>query len=101
MAAVLMKSTRPYHFLLPALAVALACACALFAVGLGQTWREHRAFAEREALAKAELARLQQENAEKQAYLTALLNDPAMMERAARERLGYSREGELIFKFAE
>ncbi|GHB98177.1 hypothetical protein GCM10007047_12730 [Cerasicoccus arenae] len=83
------------------MAVALACACAVFGVVLTQSWREYNAFNERRVSADAHLQALQQQNAEQQTYLTELLNNPDMIERATRERLGYSREGELIFKFRE
>ncbi|MEO0794249.1 MAG: septum formation initiator family protein [Verrucomicrobiota bacterium] len=96
-----MKSAKVYQYLLPALAIALACVCAVFAVVFMQTWRENKAFAEREAAAKAELARLVEQNDLQQAHLTQLLNDPELVERVARDRLGYSREGEVIFKFPE
>ncbi|WP_269542515.1 FtsB family cell division protein [Cerasicoccus fimbriatus] len=90
---------RKYQLILPALAVALAGACAVFGVVLMQSWREHQAFQERNEAAHARLIELKENNAAQQAYLTELQSNPDMVERAARERLGYSREGELIFKF--
>jgi len=96
-----MKSARSYRIILPLLAAALAAVLAVPGVALMQAWREHQAFAERQQAAEEELRQVQRGNGQRQAYLAALLNDPAMMERAARERLGYSREDELIFKFGE
>lgn len=94
-----MQPARFYHFLLPALATLLACACALFGVAVTQSWRERDAFAARETAARAQLAELQASNARQQAELNDLLDNPVALERAVRERLGYSRKGELVFKF--
>lgn len=94
-----MNEMRKYQIILPALAFALAGACAVFGVILMQSWREYNAFNDRNAQAQAKLIELKERNAEQLAYLSELQTNPDMVERAVRERLGYSREGELIFKF--
>jgi cell division protein FtsB len=38
---------------------------------------------------------------QKEAYLTRLIEDPEFLQRVARERLGYSRPDELLFRFSE
>jgi len=83
------------------MAAALLCACVVFGVILMQSWREYRAFDERRADAQERLETLNASNAAEEQYLTELLRNPEMLERAARERLEYSREGELIFKFEQ
>ncbi|WP_309382085.1 FtsB family cell division protein [Cerasicoccus frondis] len=94
-----MNEMRKYQIILPTFAVALACACAVFGVVLMQSWREHQAFNQRYEQAQSRLIALKETNAAQQAYLAELQTNPALVERAVRERLGYSRDNELIFKF--
>lgn len=74
-------------------------------VGLGlvwsQTWREYKAFAQRHAEAENRLAEVREHREEKEAYLRAFLNDPEFVERVVRERLGYVRPDETVFRFGE
>jgi cell division protein FtsB len=48
---------------------------------------------------RAEVGSLQRENAALLAEVRALRSDPYVIERIARERLGYARRGEIIFQF--
>lgn len=72
-------------------------------VGLGlvwsQTWREYETFGERHAEVEKRLAELREHREEKEAYLRAFLNDPGFVERVVRERLGYVRPDETVFRF--
>jgi cell division protein FtsB len=72
-------------------------------VGLGlvwsQTWREYETFGERHAEVEQRLAELREHREEKEAYLRAFLNDPEFVERVVRERLGYVRPDETVFRF--
>lgn len=96
-----MNDLRKFHILLPALAAALACACAIFGVMLMQSWREYSAFEDRRDDAQTRLAELNAHNTAQEKYLTELLDSPALIERAARENLNFSRDKELIFKFED
>lgn len=64
-----------------------------------QTYREYASFKVREAAYQNRLEALEMEVDAYDAYLNRLLNDPEFLEHVAREKLGYSREGELIFRF--
>mgnify|MGYP001972835814 CR=1 FL=1 len=64
-----------------------------------QTYREYQAFKEREDDYERRLAVMEEEAVYYEAYLTRLLTDQEFMEHVARERLGYSKPGELIFRF--
>ena len=66
-----------------------------------QTYREYKNFRTREIMIEAKLTQARKEFEQKEAYLTRLLEDPEFMERVVRERLGYSRPDELLFRFAE
>lgn len=94
-----MNDTRKFQILLLALAAALVSACVVFGVVIMQSWREYDAFEARQVQAEQELEALHAQNLAQEKYLTELLNNPDLIERAARENLNYSREGELIFKF--
>lgn len=48
---------------------------------------------------RAEVGSVQRENAALLAEVRALRSDPYVIERIARERLGYARRGEIIFQF--
>ena len=57
---------------------------------------------EQESLEKQErLEKLYQQQTHVKTYLKALQADPKLLERLARERLNYSKKGELVFRFLE
>ena len=58
-----------------------------------------RARAERVA-EEVEVARLRRENDSLRALVDSLANDPATLERLARERFGMIRDGEVLYRFA-
>lgn len=64
-----------------------------------QTQRELRQFHEREARLVAKLRQAEQEFNQKENYLGRLVEDPEFLERVARERLGYTRPDEILFRF--
>ncbi|WOO42054.1 septum formation initiator family protein [Rubellicoccus peritrichatus] len=88
-----------YRAVLGVLAFIFIGVCILFAIALSNTWREYQAFEDREATYRQKLADLRAEKAQREAYLRKLLDDPEFLDRVVRERLGYSREDEIIFKF--
>lgn len=92
-------SLRFYRLLVAALVAAMLIICALFAVVLLQTWREHQKYVHQETQLHARLHQLQEHNAYQRQYLMKLLEDPDFFEKVVRTRLGYSRPGEMIFKF--
>ncbi len=83
------------------LAVGLVVVVAVFSLLLLRTWREYSVHETREAALQQRIDRAQGERAYKQAYLNKLLTDSAFFERVARDRLGYSREDEIIIRFEE
>lgn len=93
------SSLRFYRLLVAALVAALLAICVLFGGVLLQTWREHQAFMQQETQLRARLQQLQEHNAYQRQYLMRLLNDPEFFEKVVRSQLGYSRPGEIIFKF--
>jgi cell division protein FtsB len=80
----------------------LTISCMVFFVSvLLGTYREYEHFQERERRIVADLEQARSEFARREAYFYRLLNDPEFLERVARERLGYARPDELVFRFAE
>ena len=65
-----------------------------------KTYYEYRNFNAQQLLIKEELTRARKEFAYKEMYLN-LLEDPNFLERVARERLGYARPDELLFRFSD
>lgn len=70
-----------------------------FTMAMIRTYREYAHFQEREQRITRELAQVRNEFARREAYLDRLLNDPEFLERVARERLGYARPDEWVFRF--
>lgn len=66
-----------------------------------QTYREYKNFRVRELRIEAKLTQARKEFEQKEMYLARLLEDPEFMERVVRERLGYARPDELLFRFSE
>jgi cell division protein FtsB len=66
-----------------------------------KTHREFENFKERQNRIESKLIQARNEFVQKEAYLTRLLEDPEFLERVVRERLGYSRPDELLFRFSE
>lgn len=78
--------------------------CALgFILGssLLQAWREYQHFRQREIAYQQQLQGRQDEMLLKKAYLNRILDskDPQFIERIARQKLGYVRPDEVIFRF--
>lgn len=66
-----------------------------------RTHREYKNFRARELMIEAKLIQARKEFAQKEAYLSRLLEDPEFLERVVRERLGYARPDELLFRFTD
>lgn len=92
-------SLRFYRLLVVTLFTAMVIICVLFGTILLQTWREYKAISQQEAELRVRLESLQQQNEYQRQYLMKLLDDPQFFEKVVRARLGYSRPGEIIFKF--
>lgn len=65
-----------------------------------QTYREYKNFKASEAKIEEKLLQARKEFNYKEIYLE-LLEDPEFLERVARERLGYARPDELLFRFSD
>ena len=66
-----------------------------------KTHREYQNFKYRENRIEVKLIQARKEFAHKEAYLSRLLDDPDFLERVVRERLGYARPDELLFRFSD
>ncbi len=94
-----MKNTFNYKMLLLLLTGLLAVAMGVFAVVLVDAWREVQAMRGREQAYAAQLTQARAEIERKQKYFDRLMNDQEFFERIVRQRLGYSRPDEIIFRF--
>ncbi|MGF1531721.1 MAG: septum formation initiator family protein [Puniceicoccaceae bacterium] len=65
------------------------------------TRREYLHFVAREAEMAGRLEAKESEFVRKRAYLEKLSHDPEFLEAVVRERLGFARPGEVIFRFVE
>lgn len=66
-----------------------------------KTHREFQNFKARQDRIEAKRIQARKEFEQKEAYLSRLLDDPEFLERVVRERLGYSRPDELLFRFSD
>lgn len=76
-------------------------AAGVFTAGFGQTYREYATIRAREALYRERLSDAETKLKEKEETLHRLRHDPVYIERMIRQRLGYARPGELVFRFEE
>ena len=88
-------------FILSACSCLLAAVVVAFGIVLHQTYQEYRIFQKREMTYDAQLAQLQSDIAAKEEYLDKIQQDPVFLERVVRERLGYARPGDLLYRFPE
>ncbi len=80
----------------------LFTAIALWAVSFFvQMHRELKTLRDHEEANRRRLAAAEAKLAEQQRYLDRLRNDPALVERVIRQKLGYTKDGEFIFRFQE
>lgn len=94
-------SRAVFRVIVAMLCLAFLGVLGLFAMLLTNTWREYAAFEQREVAQRERLQVIRAEKVERETYLRKLLDDPAFRDRVVRERLGYSREDEIIFRFDE
>lgn len=66
-----------------------------------KTHREFRNFKARQDRIEAKFIQARKEFEQKEAYIAQMVEDPEFLERVARERLGYSRPDELLFRFSD
>ena len=66
-----------------------------------KTHREYQNFKARENRIEAKLIQARKEFLQKEAYMARLIDDPEFLERVVRERLGYARPDELLFRFSD
>lgn len=95
------KNQKRERWLAVGLAILTLGCMVFFVTALLGTYREFEHFQERERRITAELEQTRTEFAQREAYIYRLLNDPDFLERVARERLGYARPDELVFRFTE
>lgn len=79
----------------------LAAMVLFFASLLHKTHREFEQFKVRQDRIESRLTQARNEFKMKETYLRRLIEDPEFLERVARERLGYSRPDELLFRFSD
>lgn len=76
---------------------------AAFGVGTGLLFldarAEYNALKEKQAAIQRELTAARARLAEQDRFLQRLRTDPVLVEKVIRERLGYGRPGEVIFRF--
>lgn len=66
-----------------------------------QIHRELTGMRAQEAANQRRLESAKSKLAEQQAYLEKLKNDPELVERLIRQKLGYARPGEFVFRFED
>lgn len=70
-----------------------------FFVLFGQTYREYTNIQSREIQYQRKLTEMEAQLKEKEETIRRLRNDPAFVERMIRQRLGYAKPDELVFRF--
>lgn len=68
---------------------------------LHRNYREYEAWVKREEHMRGQISAARENFIHQEDYLERLLHDPEFFERVVRERFGYSRDNEIIFRFDE
>lgn len=66
-----------------------------------RTYREYNAFRQKEAELSAQLEAKQTELRERQEYLRMVLEDPSFIDKVVREKLGFAKPSEKIYRFGK
>jgi cell division protein DivIC len=96
-----MKNRRVEKYILLFFCGLLLAAGLFFFVLFGKTYREYTNVKSREIDYQQKLAEMEVQLKEKEETLYRLRNDPAFVERMIRQRLGYAKPGELVFRFED
>ena len=94
-----MKPWIPHKILFFSLLVLLGILCGVFGMVFMQTFRQYNVFRSREISYQKALEKSQENFQMRRKYLECLLSDSEFFEHVVRQRLGYSRPDELIFRF--
>ncbi len=81
------------------LAGVLVVVLVLMSAAVLQTYRQYETMRKREIALAVQLEKKQDELRNRQEYLRLVLEDPHFLERVVREKLGYARPDETIFRF--
>lgn len=66
-----------------------------------RTYREYNAFRQKEAELSSQLEAKQTELRERQEYLRMVLEDPSFIDKVVREKLGFAKPSEKIYRFGK
>ncbi|MBC2604102.1 septum formation initiator family protein [Puniceicoccus vermicola] len=80
---------------------AIATLLVVFAVVGHQNLKEYGQFREKEMQLSERIDTEKAEYERQRKYYRKLMNDPAFLEAVVRDRLGYARDGEIIFRFED
>lgn len=89
----------PQRFIYAAFAAIFLAFSIAAGVFLMQTYREFQQLKQQGAENRHRLAEAEQRLADQKQFLENLKSDPAFAERVIRERLGYAKTDEVIFRF--
>lgn len=83
------------------LMTALGVLLVLFSIIGHRNFKEYNQFREKEILLKERVAAERTEFERQKKYYDRLMDDPFFLEAVVRDRLGYVRKDELVFRFME
>tara|TARA_B100001248_G_scaffold262736_1_gene261976 strand:- start:34577 stop:34909 length:333 start_codon:yes stop_codon:yes gene_type:complete len=92
---------RVHKIILLLLFVCIIALGAFFSTQWIGNWRVYMATQEGNRELKQELESLHREVNKHEAYLKRLLTDPVFFDSVVRQRLGYTREDEVVYRFEE
>lgn len=96
-----MTAIRLYKIVFLLLLLGVIALGTFFSVLWIRNYRVYEATQERNKKLKEELGDLQKEVNKQEAYLKRLLTDPVFFDSVVRQRLGYTREDEIVYRFEE
>src|SRR5690606_34790121 len=96
-----MKNRKLEKYVLSLFCGSFVAAGVCSSVLLGNTYREHTHIKSRDGYYEQKVAEMEPQLKEKEESLHRLRHDPAFIDRVIRQRLGYAKPGELVFRFEE
>jgi cell division protein DivIC len=83
------------------LTVLLVLVVVFMGTALLRTYREYRAYKVKEVVLTVQLEKKQAELRARQEYLRMVLDDPDFIDRVIREKLGFSKPSEKVYRFGK
>ncbi len=96
-----MLKANSYKILCAVLVGVLCLVIGVYAVIFTSTFRQYNHLNQQQDRYQSQVTKLSKQISQREAYLQRIIQDPEFVDHVVRERLGYSKPGEIIFRFED